>query len=135
MTFCKVKSFFIGVAVPLLFAGASIVTAQTLPAGVTPQMAQQLQNMSPAQQQALAQQYGVSLPGAAPQNEGPQEYNLGEAGERLKQASKDAAGDEKLSENENENENEDEGLLRSCLVTGAHFSIKKCQRLRRLMTR
>ena len=46
---------------------ASILFAQALPAGVTPQMAQQFQNMSPAQQQALAKQYGVTLPGSAPQ--------------------------------------------------------------------
>jgi polysaccharide export outer membrane protein len=84
---------------------SSTLFAQALPAGVTPQMAQQFQNMSPAQQQALAQQYGVTLPGAAPENVGPQESNLGEAGEQLEQSSDDAAEDEKLSENEGEGVN------------------------------
>ncbi|EGG29048.1 polysaccharide export protein [Aequoribacter fuscus] len=37
-------------------------TAQGLPAGVTPQMLQQLQALPPAQQQALAKQYGITLP-------------------------------------------------------------------------
>ena len=80
----------------------SALFGQALPAGVTPQMAQQFQNMSPAQQQALAQQYGVTLPGPAPENGGPQESNLGEAGEQLEQSSEDAAEDERLSENEDE---------------------------------
>ena len=59
--------------------------AQSLPAGVTPQMAQQFQSMSPAQQQALAQQYGVTLPGAAPQ-QADQVSGLGDAGEQLEQS-------------------------------------------------
>ena len=50
---------------------ASVLFAQALPAGVTPQMAQQFQNMSPAQQQAIAQQYGVTLPGSAQQQAEP----------------------------------------------------------------
>lgn len=40
---------------------------QGLPPGVTPEMLDQLQSMSPAQQQALARQYGIALPaGGAP---------------------------------------------------------------------
>lgn len=61
------------------------VVAQALPAGVTPQMAQQFQNMSSAQQQALAQQYGVTLPGSAPQ-QAEQVSGLGDAGEQLQQS-------------------------------------------------
>lgn len=38
---------------------------QALPPGVTPQMIQQVQSMSPAQQQALAKQFGVQIPGQA----------------------------------------------------------------------
>lgn len=66
-------------------AQISTSMAQSLPAGVTPQMAQQFQSMSPAQQQALAQQYGVALPGAAPQ-QAEQVSNLGDAGEQLEQS-------------------------------------------------
>ena len=66
-------------------AHISASMAQSLPAGVTPQMAQQFQSMSPAQQQALAQQYGVTLPGAAPQ-QAEQVAGLGDAGEQLEQS-------------------------------------------------
>ncbi len=38
------------------------VVGQGLPPGVTPGMLDQLKSMSPAQQQALARQYGISLP-------------------------------------------------------------------------
>ena len=38
------------------------VLGQGLPPGVTPGMLDQLKSMSPAQQQALARQYGISLP-------------------------------------------------------------------------
>ena len=38
------------------------VVSQGLPPGVTPGMLDQLKSMSPAQQQALARQYGISLP-------------------------------------------------------------------------
>lgn len=44
----------------LLVSGS--VLAQGLPAGVTPQMLQQLQSLPPAQQQAMARQYGITLP-------------------------------------------------------------------------
>ena len=70
--------------------GATVV-AQALPAGVTPQMVQQIQNMSPAQQQGLAQQYGVNLPGSAPA-QAEQVSGLGDAGEQLEQS--DGASDE-----------------------------------------
>ena len=36
--------------------------SQDLPAGVTPQMIEQVKRLSPAQQQALARQYGITLP-------------------------------------------------------------------------
>ena len=38
------------------------VLGQGLPPGVTPGMVDQLKSMSPAQQQALARQYGITLP-------------------------------------------------------------------------
>ena len=38
------------------------VLGQDLPPGVTPGMLEQLKSMSPSQQQALARQYGISLP-------------------------------------------------------------------------
>ena len=64
------------------------VLGQSLPAGVTPAMVQQVQNMTPAQQQALAKQYGINLPqaqGASPTYDG----GLGDAGDPLDQASGD----------------------------------------------
>ena len=63
---------------------ASVLFAQALPAGVTPQMAQQFQNMSPAQQQALAKQYGIELPGSNP-GSGSGESSLGDVGLQLEQ--------------------------------------------------
>ena len=78
-------------------AHISASMAQSLPAGVTPQMAQQFQSMSPAQQQALAQQYGVTLPGAAPQ-QAEQVAGLGDAGEQLEQS--DVVDGEVLKEEE-----------------------------------
>ena len=63
---------------------ASALFAQALPAGVTPQMAQQFQNMSPAQQQALAKQYGIELPGSNPDS-GSGESSLGDVGQQLEQ--------------------------------------------------
>jgi polysaccharide export outer membrane protein len=52
-------------------------------------MAQQFQSMSPAQQQALAQQYGVALPGSVPQ-QAEQVSGLGDAGEQLEQSDIDS---------------------------------------------
>jgi polysaccharide export outer membrane protein len=63
---------------------ASALFAQALPASVTPQMAQQFQNMSPAQQQALAKQYGIELPGSN-LDSGSGESSLGDIGQRLEQ--------------------------------------------------
>ena len=63
---------------------ASAVFAQALPGGVTTQMAQQLQNMSPAQQQALAKQYGIEVPGSNPGSAGG-ESSLGDVGQQLEQ--------------------------------------------------
>lgn len=60
------------------------VFAQTLPAGVTPQMMQQFQSMSPAQQQALAKQYGIGLP-ASNTTLDESAYELGAVGEPLQQ--------------------------------------------------
>ncbi len=47
-----------------VFASIESVSAQGqgLPPGVTPGMVEQLKSMSPAQQQALAKQYGITLP-------------------------------------------------------------------------
>jgi len=70
------------------------VSGQSLPAGVTPSMVQQVQNMTPAQQQALAKQYGINLP----QTEGTSTSGsdgLGAAGEPLEQASSDNESVEK----------------------------------------
>ncbi len=58
--------------------------AQALPPGVTPQMAQQLQSMSPAQQKDLAEQYGITLPGSTPLS-GSTSDSLGDVGEQLEQ--------------------------------------------------
>jgi polysaccharide export outer membrane protein len=47
----------------LVLALSSVsVLGQGLPPGVTPGMLDQLKSMSPAQQQALAKQYGITLP-------------------------------------------------------------------------
>ena len=45
----------------ILFASLSVL-AQGLPPGVTPGMLNELKSMTPAQQQALAKQYGITLP-------------------------------------------------------------------------
>ena len=39
-----------------------LALSQSLPAGVSPAMLAQLKSMSPAQQRAIAEQYGISLP-------------------------------------------------------------------------
>ena len=67
---------------------ASAALSQVLPQGVTTSMLQQARSMSPAQQQALAKQYGISLS----QAQGPSvstDVNLGEPGEPLSQVSND----------------------------------------------
>lgn len=71
-------------AFALMLFYASALFAQALPAGVTPQMAQQFQNMSPAQQQALAKQYGIELPGSNVDS-GSGESSLGDIGQQLEQ--------------------------------------------------
>ncbi|MDA9920390.1 polysaccharide export protein, partial [bacterium] len=49
--------------IALVFLVATTTTlAQALPPGVSPAMLSQLKSMSPAQQQALAKQYGIALP-------------------------------------------------------------------------
>ncbi len=53
------RSAFIGVFASLVSLS---VLSQGLPPGVTPGMVDQLKSMSPAQQQALAEQYGLTLP-------------------------------------------------------------------------
>ena len=58
---------------------------QSLPAGVTPSMVQQVQNMTPAQQQALSKQYGINLP-QAQGSPSTSDGGLGDAGEPLDQA-------------------------------------------------
>ena len=67
-----------------LLSYSSISLGQSLPAGVTAQMAQQFQNMSPAQQRALAEQYGIDLPTTAATPEGASS-SLGDVGEQLEQ--------------------------------------------------
>ena len=57
---------------------------QSLPAGVTPSMVQQVQNMTPAQQLALAKQYGINLPQSQSSSSGT--GSLGTPGESLEQA-------------------------------------------------
>ena len=42
--------------------------AQSMPAGVPPSVLSQLQAMTPAQQQALAEKYGFSVPNASSMN-------------------------------------------------------------------
>ena len=71
-----------GVLISLLSVSA---TGQSLPPGVTPSMVQQVQGMTPAQQQVLAKQYGINLPQnlESPSNEG---NGLGDVGEPLGQA-------------------------------------------------
>ena len=88
----QIKAVLCLLACVLSTAHISASMAQSLPAGVTPQMAQQFQSMSPAQQQALAQQYGVTLPGAAPQ-QAEQVSGLGDAGEQLEQSDLSADAD------------------------------------------
>ena len=58
---------------------------QALPPGITPQMIQQVQAMSPAQQQALAKQYGINVPGQSA-NSSAQSSTIGEQGDTLTQA-------------------------------------------------
>ena len=54
------RAFIFGVFTSLVSLS---VLGQGLPPGVTPGMVDQLKSMSPAQQQALAKQYGITLPG------------------------------------------------------------------------
>ena len=55
----RARGAVLGVGVALLSLSA---VGQSLPPGVTPVMLSQLKSMSPAQQQALARQYGIALP-------------------------------------------------------------------------
>ena len=53
------------VAVGVLAAALSLsALGQRLPSSVTPEMVEQLKSLSSSQQQALAKQYGISLPAA-----------------------------------------------------------------------
>ena len=67
-----------------LLSFSSISLGQSLPAGVTAQMAQQFQNMSPAQQRELAEQYGIDLPATAATSE-TSASSLGDVGKQLEQ--------------------------------------------------
>ena len=58
----RARGAVLGVGVALLSLSA---VGQSLPPGVTPGMLSQLKSMSPAQQQALARQYGINLPAGA----------------------------------------------------------------------
>lgn len=80
----------------LLFSSA--LFAQGLPAGVTPQMVQQVQSMSPAQQQALAKQYGIDLPGQSGDAIISDLNGIGEQGEAIEQQ-ETPDSDERDSEN------------------------------------
>jgi len=65
----RARGAVLGVGVALLSLSA---VGQSLPPGVTPGMLSQLKSMSPAQQQALARQYGINLPaGATASADGP----------------------------------------------------------------
>ena len=55
--------------------------AQSMPAGIPPSVLSQLQAMTPAQQQALAEKYGFSLPNASSMDS--QESAIGMPGEQL----------------------------------------------------
>ena len=55
--------------------------AQSMPAGVPPSVLSQLQAMTPAQQQALAEKYGFSVPNASSMNS--QESAIGMPGQQL----------------------------------------------------
>ena len=80
-----------------LLSYASAVSAQALPVGVTPQMVQQVQNMTPAQQQSLAKQYGIDL--QQPQGDSSAAGDtLGAAGKPLEQASSDEVSAAKESQ-------------------------------------
>ena len=83
-----------GVTARAVFAGALAAqisvssSGQGLPPGITPSMVQEVQSMTPAQQQALAKQYGLSLPQSQEATSGS-DTNLGDAGEPLEQVSDD----------------------------------------------
>ena len=55
--------------------------AQSMPAGIPPSVLSQLQAMTPAQQQALAEKYGFSIPNASSMDS--QESAIGMPGEQL----------------------------------------------------
>ncbi len=65
--------------VVLIFVCPSVF-AQMLPQGITPQMLQQVQAMSPEQQRALAEQYGITLPGASGNSSVVQSPDLAQPG-------------------------------------------------------
>lgn len=86
---CTARAIVLGVFASLVSLSA---LSQSLPAGITPSMVQQVQNMTPAQQQALAKQYGINLPQT--QGSGSRDgSDLGSAGEPLDQVSSDDASD------------------------------------------
>lgn len=98
----------------VLTALGSSALAQALPPGVTPQMAQQFQNMSPSQQQALAQQYGVTLPNGA-QQQSDQNSGIGDAGEQLEQSDGEPS-DEEIEEEGEENLEDGENAIEQRLA-------------------
>ena len=75
--------------VALVFLVATTTSlGQALPPGVSQSMLSQLKSMSPAQQQALAKQYGINVP-QAQGSSSTIDGGLGDAGEPLDQASGD----------------------------------------------
>jgi len=69
--------------------------SQDLPAGVTPQMIEQVKRLSPAEQQALARQYGITLPTVTVS--ATTDAGVGDAGEPLT-PQVDVAVEEKATE-------------------------------------
>ena len=94
MRLSVVAQAFVGGVVAVLVSLSAL--GQGLPSGVTPSMVQQVQNMTPAQQQTLAKQYGIDLPQAQGSRSGGK--GLGSAGEPLDQVSSDDASGKKQSQ-------------------------------------
>ena len=49
----------------LLMLSAWPAFGQTLPPGISPEIIEEFQNLPPSQQQALARQYGITLPSSS----------------------------------------------------------------------
>jgi polysaccharide export outer membrane protein len=73
----------------MLMLMCSVTLAQPLPAGITPQMIDQFKSMPRSQQEALARQYGISLPAGANADMSNSD-TLARPGEPLRQDFEDA---------------------------------------------